>query len=734
MRRTLLLCLLLFFAAPAVHATLFGTVRGIVHDPQHRPIQDAAVVLKSKTSDYSHTATSDASGEFEFDAVPLGDYTVTVSVALFDTQEQAVTVLSGTAPVLHFPMKLAAQNASVTVSAGSPAVETGSVTPTTLVDRNELNRTPGAERTNSLAIITDYVPGAYVTHDQLHIRGGHQVSWLVDGVLIPNTNIASNVGPQIDPKDIDAIEMQRGSYGADLGDRTYGIFDVSPRTGFESNRQAQLVASFGNFFETNDQLSFASHTQRFAYYASLTGNRSDYGLQTPVSQILHDQENGMGGFGSLIFNLDPEDQFRLVASSRRDFYQIPVNPADVASGTILKDAEIEKDSFVNFSWVRTFRRGVLLTVSPLYHFNSADYESDRNDLPTATTDERGSNYAGGQATLGVVAGRHNAQAGFYGFWQRDNQLFAVVPALSPEREIPTGSLQAAWAEDQFRAAEWLTLTAGVRQTHFSGSVVENATSPRAGVSLKIPRLHWVFRGFYGDFYQAPPLITFSGPLLQFVSGQNLFPIPLHGERDEEQQFGVTIPLQGWIFDADTFRTHVHNFFDHNNVNGSNIFFPLTIDGALIRGWELTIHSPRLFGRGQAFLTYSNQVAQGRGAISGGLTDFSPPPQGFFLLDHDQRNTLNTGGNWALPWRSSASATVAYGSGFSDGDNPGSHLPGHTTLDLSVAKDFGESVSLSVTGLNVANRRLLVDNSLTFGGLHWIDPRQIYVQLRYRFHY
>ena len=73
------------------------------------------------------------------------------------------------------------------------------------------------------------------------MRGGHQVSWLIDGVQIPNTNIASNLGAQIDPKDIDYLEVQRGSYTADIGDRTYGVFNVVPRTGFERNRQAELV-------------------------------------------------------------------------------------------------------------------------------------------------------------------------------------------------------------------------------------------------------------------------------------------------------------------------------------------------------------------------------------------------------------------------------------------------------------------------------------------------------------
>jgi hypothetical protein len=80
-----------------------------------------------------------------------------------------------------------------------------------------------------------------VTHDMLHMRGGHQVEWLIDGVPIPNTNIANNLGPQIDPKDIDYLEVQRGSYDADYGDRTYGIFNVVPRTGFERDRECDLV-------------------------------------------------------------------------------------------------------------------------------------------------------------------------------------------------------------------------------------------------------------------------------------------------------------------------------------------------------------------------------------------------------------------------------------------------------------------------------------------------------------
>ncbi len=222
-------------------------------------------------------------------------------------------------------------------------------------------------------------------------------------------------------------------------------------------------------------------------------------------------------------------------------------------------------------------------------------------------------------------------------------------------------------------------------------------------------------------------------MLQFVNSNNLGFIPLHGERDEEHQFGVTIPYRGWTLDADNFKTIAQNYFDHNNVGESDIFFPLTIQEATIRGWELTLRSPTIAHRAQVHLAYSNQVALAGGAITGGLTDFSLPA-GFSPLDHDQRNTLNVGGVLTLPGRSFASTNVYYGSGFSNGNPPPDYLPQHTTFDLSLGKDFGERFSASLNVLNVTNRHLLIDNSVTFGGFHWNNPREIYVEVRYRFHY
>jgi hypothetical protein len=86
--------------------------------------------------------------------------------------------------------------------------------------------------------------------------------------------------------------VSRGGSGPEFGDRTYGIFNVVPRTGFEHNREAELVLSAGNFYQTNDQFSLGSHTELFAFYASVNGNRSNLGIETPVPQVERDAANG----------------------------------------------------------------------------------------------------------------------------------------------------------------------------------------------------------------------------------------------------------------------------------------------------------------------------------------------------------------------------------------------------------------------------------------------------------
>ncbi len=767
MRRYLFaLLLLLVSASIPARATVFATVRGVVHDPQHRPVSGADVVLKAISSAYSLHSETDTLGEFALPEAPIGQYSLEIAAPGFATFAQSISVASGTNPLLHIALSVAASSATVTVNGldGAP-VATDSVTPTTLITRADIDETPGASRTLGMQMITDYVPGAYMTHDMLHMEGGHQTSWLIDGVSIPNTKIGSNVGPQIDPKDIDSLEIQRGSYSSDVGDRTYGAFNVLPRNGFERNRDAELRLTGGNLYTGEAELSFGDHSAATAWYASVTGSRSNYGLATPVAAIFHDATNSGSAFASLIRNQTAADQFRVTAQYRQDFFQIPYDPDpndyQCASGyycsTGLRDGQTERDSFLIANWVHTFSPTSILSVAPFYHYNQSNYDAPANDQPVATTWHQASNYAGGQADFKADIKRNDFSAGLYSFYQGENDLFGTIindgsaPSNPNASANSTAGLVEFYLSDHLHIGRYVTILGGERFSIFRSDLNETAIYPRIGATVEIPHLHWVLRGFYGHFFQPAPLETVSSSVLNYASnlpsGHNAF-VPVPSERDEEHQFGIQIPLKGWFIDVANVKNRVNNFLDHANLGESNMYFPIAVDGALVRSWEMTLRSPQLFHVAKFHVAYSNQIAEQRGAIVGGFTcalpgdpicnpgDFSYSP-----VDHDQRNTLNTGFTASLPTHTWFATNVYYGSGFHNGlggsgvgPYQANYLPVHTTFDVSAGHSLGERLKISANIINVTNHRVLLDNSVTIGGFHMNDPRAFSAELRYRFHF
>jgi hypothetical protein len=760
--------LLLAASLPAL-ATVFATVHGVVHDPQHRPVAGARITLQAVDSAFVLHASTTGDGEFELPAAPIGVYRLTVEASGFNTETQTISLASGTNPVLHFMLSVSGVTQSVVVHGAPSAADTA--TPTVLITRQMIDETPGADRTVGAEMITDYVPGAYMTHDMLHMRGGHQTSWLIDGVAIPNTKIASNVGPQIDPKDIDSLETLSGSYDADLGDRTYGMFNVLPRNGFAFNREGELMLYAGNLYTGEAQVSLGDHAEKTAWYASATGSRSNYGLATPVPAIHHDATNSESGFMSILRNETPRDQLRLNGQLREDFFQVPYDPSrtdyectsDYYCSYGLRDGQTERDAFVIANWVHTFSTKALVSAAPFYHYNQADYDSPATaawvDLPAATTWHQNSNYAGAQADgrldVGPDAFLNSFSSGFYSFAQAERDLFGVIDNQNnvtyPNKP---GNANAGLVEfylaDHLRLGQYVTLLGGERFSIYRAWLNESATYPRIGATVRIPKLNWVLRGFYGHFFQPAPILTVSSSVLNYAAslggGENYFS-PIPSERDEEHQFGIEIPYRGWSLNVDTFKNRVNNFLDHSNLGESNMYFPIAVDGALVRAWEMTLHSPELWQRGQFYVTYSNQIAEQRGNIIGGFTCSNPGdpacalgPQ-YIHLDHDQRNTLNTGFTANLPLKTWFATNVYYGSGFSNGltganEGPynGPYLPVHTTFDSSIGHAIGERWKLSVTAINVTNHRVLLDNSITIGGFHWNDPRMIAAEARYRFHF
>src|SRR5215469_16127086 len=106
MRRLVGLYGLLLVASVSVSATIFGSVTGLIHDPEHRPVQGAKVTIRAADSDWSESTTSNGTGEFRFGNVPLGSYTIEVDAEGFAEQTQELVLSSGAEARLHFPLSV----------------------------------------------------------------------------------------------------------------------------------------------------------------------------------------------------------------------------------------------------------------------------------------------------------------------------------------------------------------------------------------------------------------------------------------------------------------------------------------------------------------------------------------------------------------------------------------------------------------------------------------------------
>jgi hypothetical protein len=122
MQRTLALLGGIFLLSASLSASIFSSITGLIHDPQHRPVQGAKVTIWASSSQWTQTTTSDASGEFRFDNVVLGIYTVQVETAGFASQTQQIELSSDGELRLHFALTVAASRESVQVTDNASAI------------------------------------------------------------------------------------------------------------------------------------------------------------------------------------------------------------------------------------------------------------------------------------------------------------------------------------------------------------------------------------------------------------------------------------------------------------------------------------------------------------------------------------------------------------------------------------------------------------------------------------
>ena len=369
-----------------------------------------------------------------------------------------------------------------------------------------------------------------------------------------------------------------------------------PRSGFEA-RQVRRLDRRGTATITRRAcyFSFGNHTkdQKFAWFASGSGNRTDRGLERVDIPVIHDKSSSGSAFTSLLYNPSAINQFRLVGAARQDRYQVPNTLGQEALG--IRDEEKATDAFWNYDLGAHDRLGPArhgLAVLPLQSrpVHRRAQRSARHD------DNRGSHYVGGYVNVSQTKGRHTYHYGTDTFAEHDDSLFGLRSNTGAKlslthEEVLWANVVSAFAEETFRVSSHFTLNAGIRAERFAGTVAEHAVSPRLGMAWQVGH-GAVVRASYGRVLSASADVY--GPRSAAAvraAGRASATCRCPASATRWSNWALAFPVSGWTLDFDTFYNKTKNLVDHEVLGNSNLLFPLTIDNGRVRAFESTLKSP-----------------------------------------------------------------------------------------------------------------------------------------------
>ncbi len=183
---SLVAILLTIFGTPFSNAQTFrGGINGTVTDRTGAAIANATVVAVQTDTDVKHTSISSSGGEFLFQDLPLGNYSVTVSFSGFQTvKTDKIAVQAGVIFTLPVVLPLSSSATTVEVDAAAVALDTTTTTQTTVLDAKVVADIPlnGRDFTQLISLTPGYAGYSGGGFGSLNGTRANQMNWQIDGV------------------------------------------------------------------------------------------------------------------------------------------------------------------------------------------------------------------------------------------------------------------------------------------------------------------------------------------------------------------------------------------------------------------------------------------------------------------------------------------------------------------------------------------------------------------------
>ena len=679
-----------------------GSVSGTVTDPTGALLPGATVQISNAVSGYTRTATTDASGHFQFVNLPYNPYKLTVTASGFTAKSRQVQVSSSLAV-----------NASVQLAIGSSTVIDVEAPPDLVetdpnfhadIDRSTIERLPVESPSSQLSsIITQLSPGvAADSNGLLHGLGDHnETSFSVDGQ--PVTDQQSKVFSNELPADaVQSLEIIEGAPPAEYGDKTSLVVVATTRSGQGVTKPTgALTFSYGTFGTANLGFNLAYGSNNWGNFISASGLESGRFLDAPEFAVYHDRGNETNVFDRVDYQLSTISSLHTNFQYTRSWFQTP-NSYDTQFGYTQQgltpgktDQRSKIETFlVAPTYTRTLSDKAVFNFAPYIRRDGYNYTPSNNPLADfgpiqqeSVAQYRSLTNLGVHSDLTYVAGHNNAKLGgmYEQTFLRENLQLGLVdpglndpagntynPVLSPY-DLTRGGHAYTWhgqtdvkqlalyGQDQITAGAWL-INLGIRGDIYNGLAIQRQAEPRVGVSYNLKKTGTVMRVSYARTQETPfnenLVLSANGcydPVLNaiFSTIGQCTPAPFNPGFRNEFHAGLEQSIsRHFVISGEYITKYTHNAYDFSVLGATPITFPIEWHNSKIPGYAASLTLTEVKGL-TVRSTFSSVAARFFNPQVGGVGATVGAPGGFpFRIDHDERFNQNTHFEYKMPFKKS----------------------------------------------------------------------------------
>jgi hypothetical protein len=241
-----LVCLLLAFgiAVPASAQTVTGTLSGRVTDATGAVIPSVKVTAKSEETGFTHEATTNEEGYYLISFLPLGKYSLSVSLRGFaSVSKRGVLIELNKATVSNFELKPSAVESTVEVTGETPQIETTVGELKHSLDARTIEAIPLAGR--NIISLSEQFPGfqnvqwidssnnptnSTGSYAAFNGTGSRNTTFQIDGVN--NDDSSENQNRQsVNVSTVKEVQVLQNAYSAEFGRAAGAVFLVQTKSG-----------------------------------------------------------------------------------------------------------------------------------------------------------------------------------------------------------------------------------------------------------------------------------------------------------------------------------------------------------------------------------------------------------------------------------------------------------------------------------------------------------------------